>query len=407
MKTPSRTKWPMSMFAMAGIAGLALTGCTAESSGSGSASGIESTTLKVATMYGPENWQTLAMQEYTDAITASTDGAITFEYFYGDALLGSDELASGLKDGIIDLATFVPTYTAASFPTDAWASDLGYMADPSPVAGALQGIAATMEWGFETDGYHDELVGQGLQPLVPRYMIHHKYGVLCSSENATLDALAGKRARVGSASATGEAEALNMVPTSVAGAETYSAFQQGVLDCSWTNVPDMMSLSLTDHAKYYNSAGLMGFSSMALAMGETKWASLSPEAQAAIWGELPVYLEAMIRGNFEANIDALDVDGMNWLTPDAAVTETITEYHAQLDSTVADNAPGTIDDPQAAVDAMRTANDEWLATVTDLGYDADAASWDEYVSAHSAEVPDLQPYIDAITEQILDEHAPN
>ncbi|MGM0930458.1 MAG: hypothetical protein ACQEXN_12220 [Actinomycetota bacterium] len=362
-------------------------------------------TLKVGTMYGPENWQTAAMESFTDGVTEATDGKITFEYFYGDSLLGSDELAGGLKDGIIDFATFVPVYTPAAFPMDEWASSLAYMADNSPVAGALQGAAATMEWAFETDEYMDELTSQGITPLVPRLLAHHKYGILCSSENSTLDEVQGKRARVGSAAATGEAEMLSMVPTSVTGAETYSAFQQGVLDCSWTQPPDMMALSLQDHAKYYNAAGLMGFSSMVLGMSANTWDRLPQEAKDAIWGEIPAYLEAMITGNFEQNIKALDLEGMNYVVPDEAMSQKIADYHAGLDEQLVESAPGVIADPGATLGAMEANHKEWLTSAVDeLGYPADAQSWADHVETNGKDIPDLQPWLDAVTEKIL---APN
>lgn len=394
------------LIALAGLLALGLSGCmndTGEAAGSGN---VETVELRVATLYGPENWQTQAMQEFTNAVTESSDGAITFEYHYGDALLSADELAGGVRDGIVDMATIVPTYTAADFPVDAWASGLAHMAETSPVSGALQGVAATLEWSFETDGYREELTNNGLQPLIPRFLVHHNYGILCSEDNSSIEALQGKRTRVGSTTQTQEVEALDMIPTSVAGPETYSAFQQGLLDCSWTNVPDMVGLGLTDHAKHYNTPGIAGFSSMALVMGQDSWESLSPEAQQIIWDQLPVYLEAMIEKNFNENIQALEVEGMQWHTPDEATKSIIEDHHTDVESTLAQEAPGSVTDPQSAVDSLKVHHEDWLQRVEELGFTSEAQNWVEQVDLTGQTPPDISAWLEVVTEEILDEHAP-
>lgn len=402
--TTSIKKAPL--IAFSSILALGLSGCANEPGEAAGSSGMESAELRVATLYGPENWQTQAMEEFTNAVTKESDGAITFEYHYGDALLSADELAGGVRDGIVDMATIVPTYTAADFPVDAWASGLSHMADTSPVSGALQGVAATLEWSFETDGYYEELTGNGLQPLIPRFLVHHNYGILCAEDNSSLESLQGNRTRVGSTTQTEEVEALEMIPTSVAGPETYSAFQQGLLDCTWTNVPDMVGLGLTDHAKHYNTPGLSGFSSMALVMGQDSWESLSPEAQQVIWDQLPVYLETMIEKNFDENIQALDIDGMEWHTPDDKTTAIIGEHQSEVESVLGQDAPESVTDPQNAVDSLKVHHEDWLKRVEEIGFTNEAQNWVEQVEVTGQTPPDISAWIEVVTEEILDEHAP-
>lgn len=392
----------MAVVATAAAAALVLTACAG---GSSSDEGSEAVTLKVATLYGPENWQTEAMKTYTDAVVEASDGELAFEYYYGDSLVTADGMASGLRDGVIDIANIVPTYTPADFPVDEWASGLAYMADESPVAGYMQGVAATLEWSFEDEDYYSSIADQGLEPLVPRFLVHHKYGILCSDENKTLDQLSGLRTRVGSPAHTGEAEALGMVPTSVSGPETYSAFQQGLLDCTWTNVPDMVGLSLPDHAKHYNDAGLLGFSSQSLAMGANKWDSLSPEAQEALWSQLPVFIESMMEGNMQEHIDARSMEDMNWVRPDAATTALVEDYHRGLEKSLMDNAPSDVSDPSASVASLKSAHEAWRDEVEELGFSFDTVDWSAQIEDHGQDVPDIGPWVEKMTTEILDEHA--
>ena len=362
---------------------------------------MEPIELKVGTFTAPENWLTLVMKAYTDSVTEASDGKITFEYFYVDSLLSSAELAGGLEDGVVDLAMFIPVYTPAAFPIDQWAGGLTSGYDTSPIAGTLQGMASVAQWGFETDSYMAELDAAGVTPLIPRVLLHPQFGILCNDQINSLDEIKGKRARVGSATAGGEAEAVGSVPTTVAGAEVYSAFQQGVIDCTWTNVPDMQALGYAEIAKNYEYAGLNGWSHTALGISTTKWDALPEFAKDALWDSLPAFFEQLAIGNFEMNTQGVSIDGMKYSTPDKEMMSVIEKFHEELVSSLADTAPAGLSDPTASVELAGTLNSDWLTVVKELGYTDSEASWSDYVEANGDELPDLQAWVDAISEQIL------
>lgn len=369
---------------------------------------VDPISLSVGTVYGPESWQSKAVAEYTTAVEEASEGKITFEFFYGDTLLSAGELAGGLSDGVVDMAAYLPAYTAAEFPIDTWAGGLTTGADViAPVAGALMGIAAVAEWGFETDPYMAEIEDAGITALVPRTLLVADFGILCKDEAVTLDQIAGKRIRVGSATATAEVEALGGVPTTVSGPETYSAFQQGVIDCSVTNVPDMQALSLIDVAKNYTFTGLTGWSHAVFGMNTAKWESLPEIAKDALWEASPLYLEKIAEQYIALTLQGVELPSITYATPAPDMQRAIDDFNKEWVDALPASAPATLTDPQGAVDLARDLQATWLDRVTgELGYSADITDWNEYLEVNGAGAPDLQAWTDAVTTNMYEGRRP-
>lgn len=411
----SRRRRILAGTAMAITGVLAFTACAGadaepgdEAPAGGGFADMEQVTLKVGTVYGPDSWQSTAVAAYAEAVTEASDGKIAFEFFWGDTLLSAAELPGGLSDGVIDVAAFLPVYTPAEFPIDTWAGGLTTGSDVDvPVAGALMGIAAVAEWGFETDPYMAEIEAAGITPLIPRTLLVADFGILCKDEASTLDAIGGKRIRVGNATATSEVEALGGIPTTVSGPETYSAFQQGVIDCSVTNVPDMQALSLIDVAKNYNFTGLTGWSHAVLGISTSTWDSLPEVAKDALWDANSVYLKALAESYIGLTIEGVELPDLGYSVPDADMQDAIDAADAAAIKSLPERAPASLTDAKASVDLAHDLQASWFDKVTgDLGYSGDAADWVDYVDANGSSVPDLQAWADAVKADIFDGRRP-
>lgn len=383
-----------------------------DAAGPASFADMEPVKLKVATLYGPDNWQTKPLADYTDAVTKATEGKVEFEYFYGAALLAPAELADGLESGLADLAYFVPVYTPAKFPVDSWVSSLGFASSPSPIAGSLQGMAAVAEWGMNTAEYASEFEKAGIQPIVPRVQVIHKYSLLCKDAVTKLDQVKGKKIRIGGPAWAEEAKNLGATPVSLAGAEVYTGFQRGIFDCMMGGPEDMHGLKLTDIGKNFTNLGLTGFTSYAVGMSADKWESLPEAAQQVMWDEIPTYLTSFMASNFKQNcafLETAEASGVTLHDPDPKLKEKVQEHHDNILAKATETAPDSVDDGGALVDSFVEGHERWLSKVEELGFPAKTSSWQELAESGSCEKAidvDLTAWADAVQEEVFEPHRP-
>ncbi len=369
---------------------------------------MEPVVLKVATLYGPENYSTQVLEDYTDAVTEATEGKVTFEYFYAGSLLPQNEIASGLGDGLVDLAVLMQVYTPADFPIDNWISKAGFLHDTGPIIGPMQGQAALLDWAFSSDEYMAEIESHNLTPIIPRFLAVYSYDLICKDPVSSLADAAGKRMRVGGEAWAQEAENIGGVPVTVPSADAYSAFQQGVVDCHMGGMGEINALGLTDHGKNYTSGGFTGWTSIMVSMNTDSWDALPLIAQQAMWDQIPVYIESGLIRTAEANLDFVGnaaTAGVNFITPARDFTDAVAKHHQNVLTELPNNAPTAITNANATLSAFVDAHAEWLDKVTALGYPSDWASWAEYYKA-GAPAQDYAEYLDLLTEEVLSKHRP-
>jgi TRAP-type C4-dicarboxylate transport system substrate-binding protein len=331
---------------------------------------MEPVTLKVATLYGPEHWQSVPMNDFTKAIEEKSDGKIDFEFYYGAALVAPDEIADGLRDGLVDLAYFVEVYTPAKFPVDDWISQAAFLAEPDPVGGHLQAMSATADWGINDEDLMAELEQQGLAPLIPRIQGILDYNLLCKDPVAGLSDAKGKKVRTPGPAWAEAAENIGMSPVSLAGEEIYTGLQQGVVDCFMGGTQDMVGLNLIDLAKNYTPMGFTGFSSYAIAMGSGAWEGLPLDAQQLIWDEIPTYLESLARSSNEtvgSFYQAAEEQDVEILEPDQELMDRVEQHKQDVLAGLPEKAPDTLGDPEGTIASFQEAHDKWAAIIEELG----------------------------------------
>lgn len=372
---------------------------------------MEPVTISVSMLYGPDNWQVLPFQEFTDEVTEATNGKVQFEYYFSGALVPASETASGLKNGLVDMAMLIPSYTPADFAYDSWVSKLGFASDASPVAGTLQATTAMLDWSINNEDYVSEFESQGIKTLLPRLQSTHAYGLLCKDDVSTLQEAEGQRIRVGGEAWAAEAENIGGVPVSMPAADVYSAFQQGVLDCFLGGAEDTHALGLGDIGKHFLSGGFTGWSSYSVVMSESAWASLPLVAQQAVWDALPSYLEAFFESNFKINgdfITSADDKTISFTVPDSKMQEAIDTYHDGLAKSLSDSAPSVVADPAAEVDEVLANHKKWLDIITgELGYSGNEADWAEFVEANGSSEVDLKAWAQYVRDEVLAAHRPS
>lgn len=395
--------------AAASVALMVITAGCSSSGETASAEVSEQVTLRIPTLFGPEHWQTVALKTYTDEVTELSEGTLEFEYYYGDALIPPAETTSGLKSGAVDMAYTLLSYTPADYPISNWISNAASLKESTPDAGNLQGMAAVLEWSYTDESYLKDFEDAGIVPLLPRFFAHESYGLLCKEPNTSEESIEGNRVRVGGTTWAEEAQALNMVPVDMPSTETYTAFQQGLIDCFMGGPSDVDSIGLMEHGKYYNDAGFTGFDSASLLISEDIWDSFSEQQKDATWDALPVYLKSWYEqyrtANFEF-VENAEAEGVAIEAPDTGLQDTILSYQESVRDELATEAPGGVSEPEGTLDSYIALHEKWLPMVQDLGHSNEYQTWSEFYDATDGEAPELTEWIELIKTEILDQHRP-
>lgn len=363
---------------------------------------LEPVEFRMSTFGGQENIHSQPLNALAEKMEEVSGGKITFEIFYGGALVPATEQATAIANGTTDMGTYFPAYTASEFPIDGWVSPLAFTPDDSPIVGSLQAIGTTLDWAYNTPEYIAEFTSKGITPLLPRIQTSQAYSLLCTDPVTTLDEFEGKRIRIGGPAHTAEVEALGGVPVNLPNTEVFEGLQRGVIDCTVATLTDVVNIGLAEVATSFTFVPFSGWSSNAFGVNTEVWNSLPAFVQEAFLSEgLPAYLEAFITAEMGANVDVVNMEELTFSAPEQAIVDALDAFHETvLDSRA--KATGTpLEDPRAAFEEYMTDSDEWLQLVIDAGYDGEPANWVNYVEKHGNELPDFQPWLDLVLDKVV------
>jgi TRAP-type C4-dicarboxylate transport system substrate-binding protein len=267
-----------------------------------------------------------------------------------------------------------------------------------------------IEFGLTEPALTKEQEEAGLHPILPRFQHFDNYQLLCNEPVDSLESAAGKRVRVGNDTYAKEAENLGMIPVALSGAEIYEGFERGIVDCFMGGEVDMLGLGLSDLGKNYTAANLPGWNSVSIDVGADFWNELSEEQKTSFNAGIPTFLETLFSEYINTQHEFFSKGastGINFLEPDAEMQDTMDEHHEAVIAELVAEAPATIPDPRASVERFSELQKKWVGIVEELGYDQGVATKAEWVEKYP-DTPnvDLKPWIDALNEEVLDEHRP-
>lgn len=356
----------MALAAVAGTAAVALTAC-GPSGTSRVADGDEGRTLTVTTTIGgPDNYHNTPIDAYFSAVEDASDGRISFEFSYANAIVPPDEVGTAMADGIVDSGLVVTSYNPSEFPVSNWLSKLAFAGESGPPAAALERAAAVNEWwAANPELAESDFRGQGLVPLTPGFNAHTAYHFICTEPVTSLADAQGKSIRSPGEAWAESAEALGMEPVSLPGAEMYESLQRGIVDCVMADATDMVSSDLTEVAKHYTTVNLPGFTTYGLFMSELSWETLDPELRTVLWEQLPVYLDNLAAEGLALQEELLETPGMEFHTMDSDLADTLAAHRSSVRAESIETAPAVVEDPQAAIDQLDDLHSTWGSIVTD------------------------------------------
>jgi TRAP-type C4-dicarboxylate transport system substrate-binding protein len=332
---------------------------------------LEPMTLKLADFSGDQTANFgQAMVAWEESITEFTDGKITFENYWSSSLLNALDSLQGVGDGVADIGLIIPTYMPQELPVASWLFGLGGALSGSTVHDVAAGGATALETVLTlpslTEEYarHNVVVLQGTSTPA--------YNLLCNTPISSLAEAEGKRARAIGAVWSDTVEALGMTPVSIAWNEAYEGLQRGVFDCMVINPNQYVNgLVLKDVAPEFVPVTMAQLQSSTWVMNKDVWDGFPVElqnfiteanAKAAydIWmGYLEIEAQA---GDLIAAGEEIHTNDVSELEPVAAA------QRAAAIATLADSAPGAVEDPQKVIDDYLARIDYWTAALEAEGY---------------------------------------
>ncbi|WP_244928925.1 TRAP transporter substrate-binding protein DctP [Nocardioides sp. W7] len=329
---------------------------------------------------GPKGSATGApIEKWVAAVEEWSDGKITFEVAYSNAVAEPTEIDDALTDGRLDVASTLPIYEPSEYPANAALIETGFISDQTVIAGALQSNAWPNEVAFNNDEVMAEFEDHGIVPMVPIFNSGSQM-LLCSEPRTGLADLKGAATSASGTAQTEQIKALGGSPATVAYTEVFESVERGVVDCANATLTVGVLGGFIPAAPHVTVNSEVGF---ALAPGgwsfsKDTWDSLPLVAQQLMWDRLDVYIASNIEDKIwpntaEAAKLVRENDGsFQDFEPDAL--SALEAANAKLLDTVRDG--DGVSDGGALVDAAETAAAKWFDEVEALDIPAEVGYQD-------------------------------
>jgi len=396
----------------AAAAALVLTSCSGpaatQSGGGGDGGGGEPRTLKVQEIFSPGDTFADSTKAWGDYVEEATGGSLTMDYFWGNAIAPTNEVASAMKDGLIDVARQQPPSAPADFPVMNWLSEAASMNVAAMPAGLLQKVGAHMQFVMNsengTPALDAELNNLGVQYL-GAFAIVQQYDMLCRDGLESLDDFKGVKVRVAGQAWVEEAENLGMEPVTLLPEEIYEGYQRGIVDCVMTYPTHWIATGLWELGGEYVPVKFNGWNQDGLTMSKSVYDSLSDEERQAAHEGTREWLKSYILKQLDGYWEFLtkkDQHDIGTAEVQDDVVSAIDAHHDEVLGGLAEKAPEQIGDAQAFLDEYQAMSDEWKDKVADLGFDVDANGAQGLVDSLEdptkppSEQIDLDPWLDEV-----------
>lgn len=370
---------------------------------------MEPITLTTQSPESPGDAGSRAAETYAKAIEEWSDGKITVEIAYGNAIAPApDEIDDALADGRLDFNVVIPQYDPARYPTANALTSVSFLGDQSPVVGVLETNAGLLEAALKSEGSVAEMEASDIKVMLPNVPMDLS-GMSCSSPRAGLDALQGTQGRVGAKAHMTQVEALGMSGVSLPYTEAYEALQRGTIDCTISSLRIINltgTIPVAPHFVIDPDVGLSG-ANLVYGFSLATWEGLPLAVQQLLYDRLDAFIEGSLRAAWQGGAEALAKieDSGGSVTPfDDEARAALRSANEQIVDSVRND--DTIPDGDALVRNLTDSVERWHTLLTDeLGY-RDDIDYNDFVSSYSEDDLDLEPYIDRLFTDLLNDHRP-
>ncbi|MPV88443.1 C4-dicarboxylate ABC transporter substrate-binding protein, partial [Georgenia ruanii] len=347
-------------------------------------------------------------EEYWAEVEEWSDGKITFDISYSNAIAATLEVDDALRDGRLDMGNVLPVYEPDQYPLNAALADASFIGDQAPNINPLMLHGAMNDVAWSTPQFREEYESNGMVPVLP-WFSGDSNGIQCVEPTSSLADFKGRQVVAAGRVNALELEALGASPVSMPYTELFEALQRGVVDCSLNSMRVATLMGTYEVARNFTIDDEVGLAKNpgGWALSKSKWDSLPLVAQQLLFDKTRVILDNNIAGSTK-----FQVDGLATILEQGGQTSTFDDAARQAVKAANDKAleamreSSNLDDGQKLVDDMRAATTEWASKVADdLGFGGDVAFAD-FPDWHKQHGYDLSAYLDAVYEKAMNQARP-
>jgi len=304
---------------------------------------------------------------FKEIVEERSNGKITVDIIWGQAIAGYDEVHDALADGRLDVAYTLPVYQPDEFPA---LNDLGTaMAglSSSPFLGELVSNAVGNELGWQNESLLQSYEEKGLTPLTA-LAASGGYYTVCGAPVEDAEDWNGTQVRIASTAQSAQVSELGATPVSMEYAETFEALQRGTVDCTLGQLVPSAEAGIFEVAPHLGYTTDHSFSRAPGAyLAGSSFDDLPLAYQQIIFDSNRFAsaggMQAVIGGNAEAVAQAKEAGGEVSPFSDE-VQDQIGSYAEELTEEAVQN--GHIDED--IVSLISEYEEQWTAELEELGY---------------------------------------
>ena len=328
------------------------------------ASAGHSETIRATTGYGPSHHIAKVVYPAISAkLSELTDGRWDVRDT-SSGLLKPNEMNTGLRDGITELAPNVLTYFAADYPESTMVGELStFGTDSRAISGAVSEYILTCpECLAEFDKFGQVFVGTTATNIS---------AVLSTTPIENLEDFKGLRIRTVTPTFSKYIASLGAEPVQMPSSEMFEALSQGIINAAFSSVSNIRSGGLYDAIKYVVEVRQGVLSAYTVATpSKVLWGRMTLEDRAALLEALQfgiaTDLKAWVDGDAEVKQLAIE-HGTVFVDADDTVKEASRKFNEAHLATLADDLTARgIKDAAAKIDRYLALLDKWEKLVVDV-----------------------------------------
>lgn len=342
---------------------------------------------------------------YMQAVEEWSDGKITFDIAYSNAVAPPTEVDDALADGRLDAGSVVLAYEPQEYPANALFAEATFNGSQGAFLGLMESNSWWMDVGYNTDEMFEELEANGGHMIYPAY----NSGLIslnCAKPIKSLADFKGAQIINGTAGQGATLTELGATPISMAYPEIFESLQRGVADCSMNSllVSDLGGFS--PEVPYGTIDSGAGFASGpgGWAYSKASWDSYPLVVQQLLFDRL----DAFMISNWESVWDVIAKVTTDMKAAGGSVTEYDDDAREAIAAINADKLESlretaAVADGDAWVDYLQGSIEKWNGVISEQY--GEEIPYDDFAEFYQ-EKPDLQPLVDVIFEDVLLEHRP-
>lgn len=341
--------------------------------------------------------------EFKEYVEDRSNGQITIDVVYGNAIASHTETPDALEDGRLDIAYAVTSYLPQDFPEiDAYNAAAGLIT-ATPQLGVLVDTAVLIEQSVHDQALLDRFEERGITSMVPIFTPASNY-LVCSDRIDDLPGLEGLQVRGGTSIQLDLIKTLGASGVDIEFTETYEALQRNTIDCTISGMPNAADggvFEVAPYAAFPDGASIPGGNG-SLMSGKTV-ADLPLAYQQIVYDGIASMVEgkmlAQVNGNASAFQTVADNGGEVLPLQDDASAAIADRLRELIDERI---DAGSL--PDDVVDQVAESEERWTSVFEDLGYE-DGGSREDFGQWGERDL-DYGPAAQVVFDELLVEHRP-